>query len=120
MKAYQSPLYLIPKEALSSLSEDRLRRIRKEVMLQFELSDATTIQVNGRTYDRTAVLQAFEQLEEDFQHHLFLFQDKALLRFIEGEDISLFYEDREWEELGDPSFYQLADSIFSGEAWEND
>ena len=112
MKAYQSPLHLIPEEALSSLSEDRLRRIRKEVMLQFELSDATTIQLNGRTYDRTAVLQAFEQLEKNFSYHLLLFQDKALLRFIEGEDISLFYEDRTWEELGDASFLSWLTPFF--------
>jgi hypothetical protein len=113
MSFYRSPLHIIPDEVIKNFtSSDQLKQVRKEVMLEFELAGTTTIDIGGTAYDKSTILHAFEQLEYHFDYHLQLYKDKVLLRFIENGDVSLFYEQRTWEDIGTADFRDWLGPVF--------
>ena len=70
-----------------------LRQEKKRLMAEFELEEATVIEVGGRELDKDRVLSLFEELEtEDLrQHHLRVFMEAGLMEFLEDASLEYFY-----------------------------
>jgi len=87
---YNSPFHLLPKRDLSVLTNDDLKRWKKELLLQFDLNKSTTIDINQKEYDKNDILQAIDLLKDRPEYHWRLYQNKPLLNFIENGDINFF------------------------------
>jgi hypothetical protein len=87
---YKNPLHIIRDKDLSSVTPENLKRWRKELMLRFNLGGDTTIEVNGKEYDKQGVLEAFEGMQGDLSLHARILGDPALLNFLEDGNLRLF------------------------------
>ena len=93
--------YLNPLAALEIAIEDAaegldaafLKKQKKRLLAEFELNDATTIELRGQDLDRTAVLQLFEELEDEkiLAHHLAILKNPSLMTFLEEASLDYFY-----------------------------
>ena len=90
--AYQSPFilfdqWLSPDEVLQNLS---LARLKKMVMLEFDLQQADFLNIEGKEYSRNDLINLFESLGDSavFAAHLEIFQNKALLDMLEKEQFT--------------------------------
>lgn len=110
---YKNPLHIISDKDLTEVSPVNLKRWRKEVMLQFKLTNETTIKLNGREYDKQGVKDAFAELEEGFAFHLELFNNELLLAFLEEGDLSFFDSENPQETLLNSNFKTRLSLLFS-------
>ena len=91
---YFSPLHIFDGQPVNGVDDDSLKRLRKELLLQFDLKQQTTLELNGREYDKAGVLAVFDQLKgAAAEHHLRLYRNQGLLRFLEAGDMR-FFEDK--------------------------
>lgn len=92
---YISPFSTLGLEAQQeNLELKDLRKAKKRLLAEFELHNSTTIELNGRHMDKTAILKIFDQLEnEDIaRHHLKIYNHPHLLSFLEYSDLTIFHE----------------------------
>ncbi len=101
---YISPFHLLPKRDTGALTNDELKRWKKELLLQFDLKQSTTIYINRKEYDKNDVLQAFDNLKDTPEYHWRLYQNKSLLNFIEKGQTDFFYDDKKWGTFEDISY----------------
>ncbi|MEM6726163.1 MAG: hypothetical protein AAF598_19120, partial [Bacteroidota bacterium] len=89
---YHSPLHILDLDTHQDLDRAALKKAKKRLMAEFELQDAVTIELAGKSYDRQAVIDLFESLEQPglIEHHLSIFKDQQLLAFLEHGDLSWF------------------------------
>lgn len=99
---YRSPIYLIADKSLGSVDPATLKRWRKELMLSFSFGSQSVVEINGREYDKQTVTELFEDLQENFELHRQIWQNKSLLNFLEAGNID-FFSDRgaqiAWKEV---------------------
>jgi len=86
----QNPLRIFTKEQLEGLYPGKLKRLKKEIMLEFQLTDQTTIVLNGMEIDKNGVLEIFEELESNLSVYLFIQEHSVLSTFLSGENLRLF------------------------------
>lgn len=104
MQAYHSPLQIVPKAHRDQLDQLDLKMLRKELLLRLELSGNSTLEINGREYDRNGLLQAVEALKDNLPEHLRLFRNRPLLKFVEEGELSFLELPDAWEDLKDLHF----------------
>ncbi len=101
---YTSPFHLLPTRNTHVLTADGLKRWKKELMLQFDLNQSPVIDIDGKSYDKNDIIQAFDLLKDRPDFHLRLYQNKSLLNFIEKGDIGFFEQEKNWEDFWDTSY----------------
>jgi hypothetical protein len=115
---YRSPFRLIPGIHLPA-DPGAARRIllleKKKLMAEFELSGAATIPLNGREVHRQDIISLFDELSNpaNLSYHLAIWQDPALLKFLEEADIT---SDGRWLAnplYDDPGFRQFVSPYFA-------
>lgn len=112
---YQSPIYLVADRYLDpeSVNATTLKRWRKELLLRFNFSATPTIKIEGKEYDKQAVNDTFDKLQKDFSFHLKLYQNKALLAFIEKGNLGFFTDARAQSIFSDAVFQDKVYHLFS-------
>lgn len=106
MVVYHSPFHLIPEAKRDHPETLDLKILRRELLLRLELSGETTIQINGREYDRNDIIQAIESLKTNYYFHLSLYRNQPLLRFIESGQLTFFDDPDSWPLIEDNKFQQ--------------
>ncbi len=101
---YSSPFHLLPERDISALESNDLKRWKKELLLQFDLQQTTTIDIEGKQYDRNGVLQAFDNLKDMPEYHWRLYQNKPLLDFVEGGYVNFFDDEENWVDFEDIAY----------------
>jgi hypothetical protein len=99
MKIYRSPLKLLGEEVNpKEIDQEVVRRKRKELLLRFNLTSDTTIEVAGRAYDKESLVKAFEEFEEDVDFHLMLAKYPLFVDFLENGNTEYFEnpDERGW------------------------
>lgn len=113
MTPYISPVRIVPEKDRQRLEPANLDRLRKELLLRFELDNRTTIHIEGNEYDRATLLDALEQLRLQPDFHLKLFHFKDLLDFIETGALTLFTHSRNWSFMEDATFFGWVQPLFT-------
>ncbi|MCI4669916.1 MAG: hypothetical protein MRZ79_17400 [Bacteroidia bacterium] len=77
----------------SMITNSFLRMEKKRLMAEFELEEATVIEVGGKEMDKDRVLALFQELEDDSirQYHLRVFMESGLMEFLEDASLEYFY-----------------------------
>ncbi len=88
--SYQSPAALLRPEQIEKFSPTDFKRIRSELLLQFQFSTEATIIINDRQYVKDDVLKLMDEFQEDPELHLYIFKNKPLLNFLENGDMGFF------------------------------
>ncbi|HEB61585.1 MAG TPA: hypothetical protein ENI82_00385, partial [Bacteroidetes bacterium] len=90
---YNNPLSIFTEEQLQALelSPTKMKRFKKEILLQFQLTDETSVEFNGRSFDKNEVLEIFDDLQKNLTLHLNMYRDKELYDFLEKGDLAFFY-----------------------------
>ncbi len=101
---YNSPFYLLPQRDSGALTNDELKRWKKELLLQFDLKKSTTININQKEYDKNDVLQAIDNLKYTPEYHWRLYQNKTLLDFIEKGKTDFFFDKTAWVDFEDVEY----------------
>jgi len=101
---YSSPFHLLQGRDASALTDDKLKRWKKELMLQFDLNKSTTIKIKKKEYDKNDALQVFDNLKDRPEYHWRLYQNKPLLNFLEYKHIDFFDDEENWADLEDISY----------------
>ncbi len=87
---YTNPLGIFSEAQLDKLTDKHLKSLKKEILLHFQLSDKATIDRNGKQYDKNQILEIFDDLQQNLEVHLKIFNNKALLAFLENADLDFF------------------------------
>jgi len=82
----QNPLRIFTDEQLDGIYPGKLKRLKKEILLEFQLTDTPTIELNGIEIDKNGVLELFADLEENLTTYLFIQNQKNLTDFLEGKN----------------------------------
>lgn len=90
---YKSPLHILPDYDFSRLNPKDLRRLRKELLLQFELKQSTQIILNEHTFDKETLLKNIAELTINGTFHQQIFEQPLLLNFLESGNLSFFEAD---------------------------
>lgn len=98
---YSSPFHLLPERDVSALESNELKRWKRELLLQFDLQQSTTIEINEKEYDKNDILQAIDSLKDMPEYHWRLYKNKPLLDFIEGGYINFFDHKKNWTDFED-------------------
>lgn len=101
---YTSPFHLLQGRNASALTDGKLKRWKKELMLQFDLNQSTTINIKRKEYDKNDVLQVFDNLKDRPEYHWRLYQNKPLLNFLEYKRIDFFDNEKNWADFEDVSY----------------
>ncbi len=92
--AYVNPFDLLDAPFQPPLDASRLKRERKRLMAEFDLSQEVEISIGGHHLDRASVIRLFDELEnhqtQDF--HYQVHQDAALSGFLGEATLDLFYD----------------------------
>lgn len=93
---YINPLALLgldPEEALQGISSARLKREKKKLMAEFELNEASNIELRGISLNKNQVLDLFDQLVDPkiIEHHAKVLSKLSLLAFLEESSLDYFY-----------------------------
>jgi hypothetical protein len=83
-------------EDLESIDNKTLRRLKKRYLAEFELQESTTIQINGKTFDKNGLIFFLEQLQDKntLHNHFKIFNNKPLLDFLENGNLSIFWQNK--------------------------
>ena len=87
---YTNPLSIFNEDQLQLIYDGRIKEVKRELMLQYQLEDAVVINLNGKEYDKNTLLKAFDELDLDLSYHKKIFENKPLLNFLEVDNLSLF------------------------------
>jgi len=87
---YKSPLHILPNYDFSRLNPKGLKRLRKELLLQFELKQTTQIVINDHPFDKETLLKNIAELAENGAFHQQIFEQPLLLDFLESGNIKFF------------------------------
>jgi len=103
---YTSPLHLLPEHNNVTLDAAGLKRWKQELLLQFDLNQSATLELNEQEYDKNSVLEAFELLKDAPGHHLRLYANTSLLDFIEHGYIDFFDHPKNWADWIDKAYLE--------------
>lgn len=86
-------LSLTPLQAREGISSSRLKREKKRLMAEFELNEASNIEIRGIKLGKNQVLALFDQLAEEDQveFHAKVLEQEKLLLFLEESSLDYFY-----------------------------
>jgi len=64
-----NPLSIFTADQLSNLTRDNLKKHKKAILLEFQFTSDPQIVVNGVHVDKNTVLNIFDELEKNLEHH---------------------------------------------------
>lgn len=91
MAVNQNPLRIFSEEELEMLSPEMLKPLKKAKLLQFQLTDASTVDFNGYQVDKNEVLEIFELLKTQLPFQLALRENPTLDAFLHQDDFTFFF-----------------------------
>ena len=103
---YHNPLSIFSDSQLQQIYDGNLKAVKKELMLQFQLEESVTINLNGKELDKNGVIKLLEEIERDLGLHAEIFKNKDLLRFLEDGNLKLFEDARSEEDEVDDRYYE--------------
>lgn len=115
---YLNPYHLPGIPAGETLLPTQLRKVKKELMAEFELHETAVVEVGKEKLSKSEVLAFFEALEqkEVRDHHKTLQQMPVLLSFLEKGETDLFVE-KKYAEMnhkmeGNPEFQEFVTPFY--------
>lgn len=91
---YLNPFHILANHVREGEKVDKtlLRRVKKRLLSEFELFDASTITIGEQEFDKNAILQFFDKLEKDksLHQHWQVYNNQPLLAFLEKGDLDYF------------------------------
>ncbi len=110
---YESPLHIIPKSFDFDGSAKQLKRLRKELLLRFDLSGSTTIDIDGKAFDRQSIIQHINALTEQSEFHLAIYQCPSLLAFLTHQELTFFKKKEDWQLIEEVTFQKQLQPYFT-------
>ena len=108
---YKNPLSVFSSKQIDKILSGDYKSVKKEILLQFQLEEGITINLNGRDLDKNAILKIFESLDEDAQLHAAIYQQKSLLRFLEEGELGFFDHQINFDKLKSSPFREDIDQL---------
>ena len=109
---YHNPLSIFSESQLQHIYDGNLKAVKKELMLQFQLEESVTLNLNGKELDKNGVIKFLEEIESDLGLQVEIFKNKNLLHFLEDGDLKLFeYEVSADDEVDEKYYEQIIDMI---------
>ncbi len=96
---YQNPLSVFTPDQIEKILTGNYKNLKKEILLQFQLEEGITINLNGQELDKNGVLQIFDSLDSEVEMHAAIYEHKSLLAFLEKEDLDFFNQYQNFEKL---------------------
>ena len=94
--SYLSPFHILAETlgTIENIDQTMLRKAKRRLLSEFELLEATTIEISGKEFDKDSIIKLFEQLEneDNLQYHLMVYNDVYLLHFLEQGNIKIFMQ----------------------------
>jgi hypothetical protein len=86
---YLSPLSLSGEPVVAAPDKKAIQLERKKRFAELELSGQTTIEMNGRSFNKNDIIQYYEELlkEDSMSYHLAVAQDPVLKIFLENSHL---------------------------------
>jgi len=81
-------------------------------VLRFDLHQTSTIDINGKEFDKTTLLKTIQRLETDADFHIRVNRNSRLLFFLENGDLRFFYDFESWKDLEDANFQEQLRPFF--------
>ena len=99
---YVSPIHTLGLENTEILDKESLKMAKKKLLAEVELSTMGTILRGGNEMTKDDILKAFDTITDtdDWDKHILIAQDKALLSFLENNDFALdssFFNKKEYK-----------------------
>lgn len=110
---YPNPIAIIPNQDLTKITPKGLIKLKKELMLRFELSGKSTIQMGGNALDRQSVLDNLAELQRRPNFHIKIFQYPSLLHFLTKQDLAFFLDTESQVLLQDEFFLRQLQPYFT-------
>lgn len=88
-----NPLRIFSNTQIDALNQKNLNQLKKEILLEFQLSSNPTIRLNNEEIDKNGVLEIFKELEHKLPLHLFIRQNKTLNTFLYIGNIAILNDD---------------------------
>jgi len=85
----KNPLHIFSKNQLDSLNQESLKRLKKEILLEFQLTNDSTIILNGYEIDKNGILKIFDDLDSQLQLHVFIYKNVKLNAFLNDGNMAL-------------------------------
>ncbi|MFT4760242.1 MAG: hypothetical protein ACI9XO_003018 [Paraglaciecola sp.] len=101
---YSSPLHLFADRPLTDINAANLEKWQYLLPPGSDLNKNSSVQVDGKTYNKLEFQKAIQLLQADRNFHIILFQNKPLLVFLEKGDTAMFKEHGKIMELEYPDF----------------
>ena len=111
--SHKNPLRIFNASQIERLKSGEHNSLKKEILLQFQFYDTTTISLNGHEVDRNEVINIFDVLEGGLEEHLGVLDDLVLSRFFDTEKLVDLVEwnSEKLSSLQDNTKTQLANTI---------
>ncbi len=91
---YWSPYHIIPKDLRKGSFPDKgmIKKAKKRWIAEFDVQNSPTIMVKDKELDKNAILQLFEQFENEqtIEFHTEIYKRPELLNFLESGDPAIF------------------------------
>ena len=113
MSIYRSPIHLLGKTIPNDITKNFVKKRKKELLLQFQLSSSGTIEIGNHTYDKNGLIQAFDDLVDNFYFHEAIYKNKALLDYLETGNVAFFEIPEAWKDFKDTDFATQLLPVFS-------
>jgi hypothetical protein len=86
---YLSPSSLLGEAIPQPFDKKAIQLARKKLLAELELNEGNDLQIRGRSYGKSDIINYFEDLlkENVLEYHAAISQDKVLLVFLEEADI---------------------------------
>ena len=113
---YKSPLHILPAYEVTRLTPKELKRLRKELLLRFELNQTTQILLNNQAFDKETLLSNIAELTKNGVFHQQVFKHPVLLDFLENGNIHFFEAENArifFEENKSPDFLNFLQPYFA-------
>ena len=98
---YQNPLSVFTPDQIEKILSGNYKNVKKYILLQFQLEEGITINLNGQEIDKNGVLQVFDAIDDQVELHAAIYQNKPLLAFLEEEEFNFFVDRKNFTQLNE-------------------
>ncbi len=101
---YHSPLRFLENLGVDQTDFSNLKLVRQRLLLQFDLAGTTTIDIASKSYDKALIISIFEDLKDNVDFHLKIFNNKLLLSLLENGKLEFFDHPDAWPDFENETF----------------
>ncbi len=84
----RDPLRIFTPEQINNITESNIKNLKREFLLEYQLTNETVVTFNKHQLDKNAVLLIFEELQTNFEFRIKEYYDNLLTRFLENGDFN--------------------------------